>query len=63
MARTVRIGTVERESLFAAPDAVPETGLWMGPAEKNARKLALAVRPDTFSSPFWRQDLRNRGDF
>src|SRR5438876_7415864 len=34
-----------------SPDEVAETGLCMGPPEKNARKLARAIRRDYFSSP------------
>jgi hypothetical protein len=33
-----------------SPDGVAETGLYMCPPEKNARKLARGVRRDTFSS-------------
>jgi hypothetical protein len=34
-----------------SPNAVPETGLPMGPSEKRAINIACGVTPNTFSGP------------
>jgi hypothetical protein len=46
-----------------SPDGVVETGLCMGPPEKNAPSPACGAQQDTFSGPVsWRKS-QNCGDF
>ena len=59
--RTPRLGDMSEPSPIAT--GVAETGLRMYLAEKKARKVGCRTRPDTFSSPVGRQNLRNCGNF